>query len=149
LPAARIGGWLTGINRPSSTQTGYEESDLFNLQLNYNTVMFAGLSVPQYNGNIAEEGWKSGYDEYLRGFTFKYDKANRLNASTYAYLGANDYGPQWIFTKRYQEDDIQYDRNGNLLTLDRYHGDWNKIDYLNYKNYKGNHLGRGGGLVRQ
>lgn len=137
-----IRGWLTGINRPSSTQTGYEESDLFNLQLNYNTVMFAGLSAPQYNGNITEVGWKSGYDEYLRGFSFVYDKANRMKGSIYAYLGANDYGPQWIFTKRYQEDNIHYDHNGNLLTLDRYHGDWNKIDYLNYKNYKGNHLSR-------
>jgi RHS repeat-associated protein len=45
-------------------------------------------------------------------------------------------------TKRYNEADITYDHNGNFTGLTRYLGDWDKIDFLGYKNYNGNQLGK-------
>jgi len=48
----------------------------------------------------------------------------------------------WSETKKYNEDGITYDRNGNLLTMNRYHRDWNLIDGMHYLGYTGNKLGR-------
>ena len=136
-----IRGWLSGINRPITTETGYNESDLFSMELHYPTVSMLA-AVGQYNGNIAEQLWKSGYDESLQGYNYTYDPANRMLASIYGYQYNNGYGLTWSLTKRYNEADITYDHNGNFLFMTRYFGDWNKIDYLQYKNYNGNQLGR-------
>jgi len=96
---------------------------------------------PQFNGNIAEQVWKSGYDEYLRGYQYYYDKANRLDTATYGFKYYNGYGMTWNFTEKYDENTIIYDRNGNIKALQRYHGSWNRINDLHYTNYKGNQLG--------
>jgi RHS repeat-associated protein len=136
-----IRGWMTGINRPITTETGYEESDLFSLELHYPNVTMQA-AVGQYNGNIAEQLWKNGYDESLQGYNYTYDQANRMTASIYGYQYFNGFGLTWSLTKRYNEADITYDHNGNFQFMTRYFGDWNKIDYLQYKNYKGNQLGR-------
>ena len=136
-----IRGWLNGINRPITTETGYEEADLFSMELHYNTKMMDQAGV-QYNGNIAENLWKNGYDETFQGYNYQYDQANRMTASTYGFQYNNGYGLTWSLMKRYNESDITYDRNGNLLLMTRYFGDYNKIDQLQYKNYKGNQLGK-------
>ncbi|MBS1598423.1 MAG: hypothetical protein JST75_09355 [Bacteroidetes bacterium] len=138
-----IRGWLNSVNRPLGAETGYEESDLFNEELHYNNFQITGINtVAQFNGNIAEEIWKGGYDEYIKGYGLTYDKANRLLTSTYAFQNFNQYGPFWSETKKYSEDNLSYDRNGNILTMNRYHGDWNVIDQLHYFGYTGNKLGR-------
>jgi hypothetical protein len=62
--------------------------------------------------------------------------------SIYGYLYYNGYGMTWSLTRRYNEADITYDHNGNFQYMTRYFGDWNKNDYLAYKNYNGNQLGR-------
>ena len=136
-----IQGWLSGINRPITTESGYEESDLFSMELHYPTVTMQA-AVGQYNSNIAEQLWKGGYDESLQGYNYTYDQANRMTASIYGYQYNNGYGLTWSLTKRYNEADITYDHNGNFQGLTRYFGDWNKIDYLAYKNYNGNQLGK-------
>ncbi len=136
-----IRGWLSGINRPITTETGYEENDLFSMELHYPSVTMQA-AVGQYNGNLAEQLWKGGYDESLQGYNYTYDGANRMLASIYGYQYNNGYGLTWSLTKRYNEADITYDHNGNFLFMTRYFGDWNKIDYLQYKNYNGNQLGR-------
>ncbi len=99
-------------------------------------------ATASFNGNIAEEVWKGGYDEYFRAFRYSYDQANRLTDATYGYTFVNQYGVEWYLTKRYNESGIVYDHNGNLQYLLRYHGDWNQIDYLAYQNYNGNQLGQ-------
>jgi RHS repeat-associated protein len=136
-----IRGWLNSINRPISSETGYEESDLFNMELHYNTGLSMPYSTAYFNGNISEEVWKGGYDEYYRDYRLTYDQANRMTDATYGYKFIDQYGAEWSLTKRYNESDISYDHNGNLIFLTRYHGDWNKIDYLAYQNYNGNQLG--------
>ena len=135
-----IRGWLNSINRPATSESGYEESDLFNEELHYNTNIVLGVA-PNYNGNISEEVWKGGYDEYYKVYKFTYDAANRLTDATYGYQFIDRYGPEWSQTKKYNEGGISYDHNGNLITLNRYHGSFNSIDALNYKNYSGNQVG--------
>jgi RHS repeat-associated protein len=136
-----IRGWLSGINRPITTETGYEENDLFSLELHYPTISMP-FATGQYNGNISEQLWKSGYDESLQGYCYTYDQANRMTTSNYGNQYYNGYGLTWNMTKRYNESDITYDHNGNLQYMNRYFGDWNGIDALSYKNYNGNQLGK-------
>src|SRR5450432_1618993 len=136
-----IRGWLNSINRPISSQTGYEEGDLFNEELHYNTNLAHSNTVANYNGNISEEVWKGAYDEYYKCFAFIYDSANRLKTSQYSYQFIDQYGTEWNSTKKCNEESITYDHNGNLLTLTRFHGAYNTIDALNYKGYSGNKLG--------
>lgn len=132
-----IRGWLNGVNHPVVTDTAYEEKDLFNLSLHYSTATMPGAST-QYNGNIAEEILKNGYDEAETGYTFQYDQTNRLISSAWgAFKGAS-----WSQANGFNESGISYDHNGNILTLNRYMGSWNNIDSLKYQNYTGNQLGK-------
>jgi len=137
-----IRGWLNGINKPYSDATGYDETDLFNFELHYNTTSLSGAAA-QFNGNIAEQVWKGGYDEYLRGYKYGYDKANRLKTSGYGfkYLNASN-NMIWDFSSRYDENITSYDKNGNIKHLDRFHGSWGKVDDLTYTYYEGNKLSK-------
>ena len=132
-----IRGWLNSVNKPTPGTTGYDESDLFSFELHYNTTILNNARA-QFNGNIAEQIWKSGYDEYLRGYLYLYDQANRLDTSSYARLANSGI---WSYTKKYDENNMTYDHNGNLKTLVRYHGDFSGINSLGYLNYNGNQLG--------
>jgi RHS repeat-associated protein len=140
--AYNIRGWLNGVNQPYTSGTGYDETDLFNFKLNYNTTELQGGSA-QYNGNIAEQVWKGGYDEYVRGYKYGYDKANRLKTSDYGFKYTNSSNQdQWDFSMRYNEiigsrdqnGNIvdSYDHNGNIKNLTRYHGSLNIVDQLHY-----------------
>ena len=136
-----IRGWVENINKIASFESGYEEKDLFCEELSYNTNLLPYNTTAQFNGNIAQIGSKGGYDEYLNGYTYAYDKANRL---TTGYFGS---GPivngslSYSYSNLYNEANIQYDHNGNMRFLDRYHGDLGLIDDLHYNNYNGNQLG--------
>ena len=134
-----IRGWLNSINKPYDNAQDYDETDLFNFELHYNTVNMA--ATPQYNGNIAEQVWKGGYDEYLRGYKYSYDKANRFTHASYGFKYENQWGPNnWDWTQRYDEQINEYDRNGNIKQLTRWHGSWMKVDDLRYTNWDGNKL---------
>ena len=133
-----IRGWLTAVNRPYSDGQNYDESDLFNFELHYNTTNLQGATA-QFNGNIAEMVWKGGYDEYLRGYKYTYDKANRLLTSDYGFKFLNSYNSMvWDFSMKYNESIGSYDRNGNITQLNRYHGSWNQVDNLHYVGWDGN-----------
>lgn len=132
-----IRGWLNGINHPIITEMGYEENDLFNLELHYSTGVMPGASI-QYNGNITEEILKNGYDETETGYAFQYDQTNRLKSSAWGSYQASS----WNQANGFNESGITYDHNGNIQTLNRYMGSWNIIDSLKYQNYTGNQLGK-------
>jgi RHS repeat-associated protein len=135
-----IRGWLSGINRPIHSESGYADANFFDLELHYINPIMPG-SVGQYNGNIAEEIYKVGYDEGETGYFYQYDQANRMTSSSWGFPWTNG-GSTWTLTKRFNESSISYDHNGNIQGLTRYFGDWNVIDSLGYKNYSGNQLGR-------
>ncbi len=135
-----IRGWLLNINKVAGFEPYFDESDLFSEEIAYNTNVLPQATA-QFNGNIAEIGCKGGYDEYLKGYVYSYDKANRLNGASYV-AGQNINNVLNLnITDKYNENNISYDRNGNIQSLKRYHGDFGLIDELQYTNYTGNQLG--------
>ncbi|RKS26180.1 RHS repeat-associated protein [Flavobacterium endophyticum] len=110
--AYTIRGWLKAINDTGSlTQTG-APLDLFSFKINYGQVEnTTGYEVkPLYNGNIAETFWKTASDSHLRSYDYAYDALNRLNRAFYQKNGQA--------THSYNED-ILYDKNGNIRSLNR------------------------------
>ena len=91
-------------------------------------------TIACYNGNISEWEWQQGTNTaQLYGFT--YDLVNRLKET--AHLKKN--GSNWITNaSHYLEKGLTYDRNGNILTLQRT-GNGTLVDNLLYT-YTGNQL---------
>ncbi|MBF4507806.1 hypothetical protein IRZ83_14110 [Flavobacterium sp. JLP] len=106
-----IRGWLTEINKTANLQQGSDPTDLFAFKINYNAPQagIAGVSS-LYNGNIAEILWKTGSDATDRGYGYKYDNLNRLKNAVYEKSG--------LTTNAYDEN-LTYDKNGNILSLTR------------------------------
>ena len=110
--AYTVRGWLKGINDTGTLSKPGDPLDLFAFRINYDRVEnTTGYEVkPLYNGNIAETFWKAASDNYLRSYDHAYDAMNRLTRSFYQKEGAA--------THSYNED-VQYDRNGNIKGLQR------------------------------
>ncbi|WP_238567926.1 DUF6443 domain-containing protein [Flavobacterium sp. ASV13] len=106
-----IRGWLTEINKTANLQQGSDPKDLFAFKISYTTPSGAitGLS-PLYNGNILEVLWRTGSDNIYRGYGYKYDNLNRLKNAIYEKSGST--------TNAYDEN-LTYDKNGNILSLAR------------------------------
>ncbi len=94
-----IRGWLKQINNPVTLG-----NDLFSFKINYNTIDHNGTKL--YNGNIAETEWKTQNDNTLRWYKYDYDALNRITSAT---DGIN----------RYSLSNLTYDKNGNIITLNR------------------------------
>ncbi len=93
-------GWLTEITGARFTQNMY-----------YNT----GVGTAKYNGSISSMTWKAGNESTVRGYKFTYDGLDRLQNAIYgesASINAN--------TNRFSEKVTAYDKNGNILALQRY-----------------------------
>jgi RHS repeat-associated protein len=103
-------------------ERGWETRDssrLFVMQLKYNDG-----STPQYNGNISNQYWGTG-NSLTKNYTYNYDKLNRLLSG--------------ISNENYTEQNISYDKTGNILTLTRV--DPRIPTTTNYSfSYDGNHL---------
>ena len=93
-------GWLTGISGSKFSQA-----------LHYTD----GPGTPCYNGNISSMTWKAGNETMLRGYKFTYDGLNRMLDAIYGEstnIGSN--------ANRFTEKVTGYDKNGNILALQRY-----------------------------
>ena len=93
-------GWLTAISGTKFSQNLY-----------YNT----GNGTPCYNGNISSMTWQAGGETILHGYKFTYDGLNRMLDAIYGEgtsLNSN--------TNRFTEKVTGYDKNGNILALQRY-----------------------------
>jgi hypothetical protein len=112
--AYNIRGWLKQVNNPAALG-----SDLFAYTLNYNTTQLTG-SKALYNGNISEASWKTSNDNLLRSYNYQYDKLNRITAAISLNTDAG----------KFSNSAISYDKNGNLLTLNR-NGWQNSTTYTN------------------
>ncbi len=131
-----IRGWLTNVNRVENTAgvTTYDANDLFAFELSYNTTSLTG-GVAQFNGNISEQKWKGPFAETPNGFTYGYDKLNRLLSS----VSSDRPVATWTVNNKYDEKGILYDKNGNIKSMARYENG-NLMDNLTYSNYDGNRL---------
>ena len=118
-----------------------KESDAFRMELHYESAQ-AGTE-PLYSGNVSEWCWKQGSDgSQLYGFS--YDGAGRLTETVHLLKNGSEWSPH---NNGYTEKGITYDRNGNILTLQRtasgstidnqaYSYDGNRLSSLNGSTYE-------------
>lgn len=107
-------GWLQGLNEdlvtgatPITTST-----DLWGLRLSYD----CGFQVPQYNGNISGQQWRSKADGIARAYGYSYDPTNRLIRGDYV---AQAEGGSWRNEQQNYAVGMRYDENGNIQRLVR------------------------------
>ena len=126
-----IRGWLTGINDADDTDNTLTRNneDLFAFRIAYDEGPGA-----LYNGNIARTEWRTANtDTGLKGYDYTYDALDRIKTAS------------GISTTNYDVSNITYDRNGNILTLNRKGHinaaatNFGDMDVLNY-GYSGNKL---------
>lgn len=118
-----VRGWLTDINDVNSIV-----DDLFTFNIRYDNPT-TGTSL--YNGNISQAYWKTkNTDQSLKNYRFTYDALNRITSAI-------------DNTTNYNLDLVQYDKNGNIQSLNRKgHTDvgatlFGNMDLLSYQ-YKTN-----------
>src|SRR5690606_29273864 len=151
-----VRGWLTDINSFREGVLGIRETvmdqkDLFHYKIKYNTIFIGDDDTkPQYNGNISSIAWSTKTDNKARGYAYDYDHLNRLQYASHLGRFQPDgsgggiviIGYNYFRTGQYAED-LTYDKNGNILTLDRFGkeelGQPIQIDELTYT-YDGNRL---------
>lgn len=104
-----IRGWLKKINDADNLLT----DKLFAVKLNYNTPQLG--ADPLYNGNVAETTWRSRNDNNVRNYKFEYDDLSRLKQADY--ISNNYLNGQ---PENYTEGGLTYDKNGNIITLERF-----------------------------
>ncbi|MEO0508108.1 MAG: DUF6443 domain-containing protein, partial [Bacteroidota bacterium] len=126
-----VRGWLTGINDADDTDNTLTRNneDLFAFRIAYDEGPNA-----LFNGNIARTEWRTANtDTGLKGYDYTYDALNRIKTAS------------GLSTTNYDVSNISYDRNGNILTLNRKghinaaatsFGDMDLLDY----SYSGNQL---------
>ena len=118
-----------------------KESDAFRMELHYESAQ-AGTE-PLYSGNVSEWSWKQG-DEGSQLYGFSYDGAGRLTETVHLLKNGSEWSPH---NNGYTEKGITYDRNGNILTLQRtasgstidnqaYSYDGNRLSSLNGSSYE-------------
>lgn len=121
-----IRGWISNING-NAGETG--PADYYTEQLAYN-VPHTG-SVGLFDGKVKQAKWKADLSNKEKLFDFSYDEQNRLSGAAYKMNN----GTGWNFDlDMFAENNITYDRNGNIKTLNRYSGTItsNKVDELSY-----------------
>lgn len=124
-----IRGWLTGINDPDSPPS--PENDIFSMKLYFDNNDLTGNN--QFNGNISSVKWTSIHENEHYGYSFSYDHMNQLKDALF-FKSENG---SWYNDNSYAEKNISYDANGNILTLDRYGSNAQKIDQLSYSYING------------
>ncbi|MCK4664884.1 MAG: lamin tail domain-containing protein [Bacteroidales bacterium] len=136
-----IRGMLTKINNADLSSS--DDNDLFGMEFFYDkTIDNLGNSADiQYNGNITAMKWATAHnsDGYTgeRAYAFQYDDINQLKSARYGQETSGIWSPM----NKYSIPDISYDKNGNILELERYGVTGSLIDDLDYL-YNGNQLNK-------
>ena len=140
-----IRGWLTHINNADLSNDGIyndDANDLFGMQFSYTQVSSELEGQAQFDGNVAELHWNDAFHNRKRGYGFQYDAVKRLTRAHYADYtsGATVWGEH---AGDFDLSGIQYDKNGNILSLQRKgyrtDGTFDLMDHLSYS-YHGNRL---------
>ena len=128
-----IRGWQTGINKE---YVGGGTSHYFGQELNYDNTASAvpgsGYAAAQYTGSIAGLTWKTRGDSTKRKYDFTYDNVRRLTGATF---NQNTGGGWSTSLVNYTVNNISYDANGNIMTMNQQGFKWNGsalIDQLSY-----------------
>jgi len=113
-----IQGRVTHVNNLTlSKENGTDPAPLFGMELHYESLAATSASgvVGRYDGNISQQLWKSALDGVQRQYNYEYDGFNRLKNATYE----DNEGLTGNAKKDYFEGNITYDKNGNILSLER------------------------------
>ena len=116
-----VRGWLTG-----------KESTPFRMRLRY--AIPEGGSGARWNGSLSEWEWQHGTNAAMM-YGLTYDGLNRFTGAVQKQKNGNTWS---ALSGDYVEKGLTYDRNGNLLTLQRTAGG-SVVDNLAYT-YTGNQL---------
>ena len=116
-----VRGWLTG-----------KESTPFRMRLRY--AIPEGGSGARWNGSLSEWEWQHGTNAAMM-YGLTYDGLNRFTGAVQKQKNGNTWS---ALAGDYVEKGLTYDRNGNLLTLQRTAGG-SVVDNLAYT-YTGNQL---------
>ncbi len=140
-----IRGQLTSINNSglSVDSRNDDTNDVFGMELLYEQTDGSLGNTGYYNGMISAVKWKTNAPGVTNGneksYRFNYDALLRLTAANYADRSA---GSSWGNIAAFDEKNIRYDANGNILSLQRnaiLNGSITAVDDLNYS-YDGNRL---------
>jgi RHS repeat-associated protein len=139
-----IRGQLLSINNSTLTNDGVkndDNNDVFGMEFLYDKVESSLNNSAYYNGLVSAVKWMaktSNLNE--RSYKFTYDDQNRLINANYGDRGSS--GGSWGNVGAYDEKNISFDHNGNIITLQRtaiVTGNTTTIDDLQYS-YDGNQL---------
>ncbi|MFY0482309.1 RHS repeat domain-containing protein [Flavobacterium sp. PLA-1-15] len=125
-----IKGWLTGINKPTSTIPSPNE--LFSLELHYNNPTAGATAL--YNGNISQTSWRTMTGNQWKNYSYTYDGLDRLNKALYKNTGNAGEDSNFF-------ENVSYDRNGNIENMKRSGNGSLQMDVMTYY-YDGNRLMR-------
>ncbi len=111
-----IRGWLTGVNDVSNLQQLDQPKSLFAMKLNYNKLDNDTIKGVKklFNGNIAEQTWRTAKADKTKRYGYAYDGFERLTKATFQLPGTTQ-----PISKAYNES-LNYDQNGNILKLERF-----------------------------
>ena len=114
-------------------------SNVFTQELAYQNAMGSG-NAGRFDGLITASRWKHGTTAAEEVYNYGYDTPKRLTQSTF--LQKNNGSTSWTTNNFYNENGIQYDKNGNIKNLVRnqpINNTATQIDNISYA-YSGNRL---------
>lgn len=128
-----IRGWLAAINNADLNSAAPGAPDLFGMELAYHQDIGIGTASPQFNGNISAIKWSTnqglgtGTTPSELGYKFTYDALNRLTAADHLQRTT-----AWVASGSFHENNLTYDLNGNIKTLNRKGANASNMDQLAY-----------------
>ena len=130
-----IRGWLTGINKQ---YVGGGNNHYFGQELSYDNLVSvvpgSNYTAAQYNDNIAGLTWKTKGDSTKRKYDFTYDNINRLTGANFQQsISSGGWSTSLV---NYTVGNLNYDANGNILSMQQQGFKWNGsslIDSLTYR----------------
>jgi len=106
---------MTGINLiKNNPLKPLDVSKPFSYKIKYTNPDNPSMGSARYNGNIAEVDWTYGSNNKKR-YGYIYDEVNRLTRANYQQFNLTTSS-----TPHYYDEQVSYDLNGNITTLDRF-----------------------------
>lgn len=139
-----IRGWLTKINEADVSNVAANETlgDYFGMEMVYDGNIAGLTTTAAYNGNISGMKWSKGDGGITvrkQAYSFGYDVMNRLKDANHFDYETN----QWNSNGNGYGENLTYDQNGNIRSLQRkgfkgigmdalsYYYDANQLKYVN------------------
>jgi RHS repeat-associated protein len=117
-----IRGQLLSINNSTLTADGVKNDDIndvFGLELSYDETVSGLGNTASYNGQVSAVRWMSRDGNSNKGaersYKYVYDQLNQLTGALYQ----DKVSGSWNSSGAFDEKDISYDKNGNILALKR------------------------------